>query len=184
MHSFITTKLDYCNSILCGSEVQLLTRLQRVQNAAARVLTGTKKHEHITPILRSLHWLPVTQRIRFKVLTLVHKALYDPCSPIYIRDLLSVHVPNRDLRSGSRKLLAVPSLPDALNCENRAFSIAGPKLWNTIPEPLRCEEDFNAFKSRLKTLLFNDAFWWFNLCFFILLQERLEQLYCYNRYKK
>ena len=158
IHSFITTKLDYCNSILYNCDQQLLSRLQRVQNAAARLLTSTKKHEHIMPILKSLHWLPVSQRIRFKVLSLTHRVLNDPSSPVYLKDLLSWHEPNQDLRSGNRRLLAIPSQPNSLTCENRAFSIAGPTLWNDLPESLRCEGDYPVFKAKLKTVLFKNAY--------------------------
>ncbi len=65
IHAFITSRLDYCNSLYLGLPKSLLARLQMVQNAAARLLTGAKKHDHITPILTSLHWLPVSFRIQF-----------------------------------------------------------------------------------------------------------------------
>ncbi len=67
--------MDYCNSLYLGLPKSLLARLQMVQNAAARLLTGAKKHDHITPILASLHWLPVSFRIQFKILLIVFKAL-------------------------------------------------------------------------------------------------------------
>jgi aerobic-type carbon monoxide dehydrogenase small subunit (CoxS/CutS family) len=74
IHAFISSKLDYCNSLLCGISAAQLSRLQRIQNVAARILTGTPKSDHITPVLSSLHWLPIDQRIKFKIITLVHKA--------------------------------------------------------------------------------------------------------------
>ena len=63
IHSFVTTNLDYCNAILYGLPKVLLNRLQLVQNRAARIVTFTKKYEHITPSLIDLHWLPVEYRI-------------------------------------------------------------------------------------------------------------------------
>ena len=87
IHAFITSRLDYCNSIFSGLTKKELGQLQLVQNAAARVLTRTRKATHITPVLRSLHWLPVSFRIDFKILLLVYKAL-NGLGPSYIADLL------------------------------------------------------------------------------------------------
>ena len=67
---FVSSMLDYCNSLLCGTAANLLQKLQSVQNAAARLITRTGRREHITPVLRELHWLPVRQR---KLAVLVHK---------------------------------------------------------------------------------------------------------------
>lgn len=71
IHAFISTCLDYCSALYIGVNKASLARLQLVQNAAARLLTGTRKHDHITPILASLHWLPVQFRINFKILLFV-----------------------------------------------------------------------------------------------------------------
>jgi len=73
VHSFVSTRLDYCNSVLYGVADNQLQRLQSVQNAAARLVTGTRRSEHITPVLQSLHWLPVRQRIVYKLATLIHR---------------------------------------------------------------------------------------------------------------
>ena len=69
IHAFITSKLDYCNAILYGLPQIQLDKLQRVQNTAARILSKTKKSEPITPILRSLHWLPIQKRIYLQITT-------------------------------------------------------------------------------------------------------------------
>ena len=94
VHAFVSSKLDYCNSLLYGLPKHMISSLQSVQNTAARVVTVTKKFDHITPVLIQLHWLPVHFRILFKVLLLVYKAL-NGMAPLYITELLSyrtVHV--------------------------------------------------------------------------------------------
>jgi len=73
IHAFVTTRLDYCNALYVGVSGSSIAHLQMVQNAAARLLTGTRKYEHISPILSSLHWLPIYHRIHFKILLFVFK---------------------------------------------------------------------------------------------------------------
>ena len=71
VHAIISSRLDYCNSLLCGIAGNLLQKLQSVQNAGARLIMRTGIWQHITPVLRELHWLPVRQRIYFKIAVLV-----------------------------------------------------------------------------------------------------------------
>ena len=84
IHAFISSRIDNCNSLFCSLPVAEIAKLQRVQNAAARLVTGSKRAEHITPTLRHLHWLPVEQRIKFKTALLVYKALNGMLSLIHI----------------------------------------------------------------------------------------------------
>ena len=155
-HAFVTTNLDYCNAILYGLPMVFLKRLQLVQNRAVRIITFTKKYEDITPSLIDLHWLPVEYRIRYNILLLVYKAI-NAFSPSYISNYLCFCSSSYSLLSCSNKLLHVPR--SKLKCYgDRRFSIAAPKLWNSIPAFLRNANSLNSFKNQLKTYLFHQAF--------------------------
>ena len=155
VHAFIFSRLDYCNGMFTGLTKKSIRQLQLIQNAAARVLTNTKKIEHITPVLKSLHWLPVYQRIDFKILLLVFKAL-NGLGPKYISDLLIRYEPSRPLRSSGTGLLSVPRVKTKHG--EAAFSFYAPHIWNKIPENCRSADTLSSFKSRLKTFLFAAAF--------------------------
>ncbi len=98
VHAFMTSRLDYCNALLGGCPASSINKLQIVQNAAARVLTRSRKYDHITQILQSLHWLPIKFRISYKILLLAYKAL-NGLAPAYLTSLLSRYNPSRSLRS-------------------------------------------------------------------------------------
>jgi len=95
VQAFISTRLDYCNSLLYGIRDNLYRRLQAVQNAAARLVTNTRKCEHITPVLQQLHWLPVCQRVQLKIAVLVYKALHDLLPAYLAEDCQLVSVTGR-----------------------------------------------------------------------------------------
>ncbi len=144
VHAFVTSRLDYCNSLYCRISKSQIAYLQLVQNAAARLLLRRRKHEHITPILRSLHWLPVHQRIDFKILFFVFKSLHN-LAPVYLSELLHLYTPSRSLRSCDQALLVVPHV--RLKCRGeRAFAVAGPRLWNTLPLEIRMAPSLSVFK--------------------------------------
>ena len=107
IHAFISSKLDYCNSLLYGIPKYLVCRLQRVENTAARIVTLTKKYDSITPIMFKLQWLPVHSRINFKLPLLVYKALNGKALS-YISSLLSHRKCSRSSRSSGQELLTVP----------------------------------------------------------------------------
>ena len=157
VHAFVTCRLDNCNSLLYGLPKHLVHRRQFAQNCAARLILCGRKHDHVTPLLRELHWLPVEQRIIFKILFFTFKALNNLC-PSYISDLLETYKPTRSLRSSSRNLLVIPRFK-LKSYGDRAFSVSAPKLWHEISETIKCSVDLNAFKRNLKTYLFKRYFY-------------------------
>ena len=156
IHAYITSKLNNCNSLLYGLPTYMINKLQIIQNAAARIVTFTKKTDHITPVLCKLHWLPVQYRIIFKILLLLYKGL-NGLAPAYISELLHYRTSSRLPRSASQTLLSIPRT-SLKTYGDRAFSAAGPKLWNELPFSLRSSNTLAVFKRDLKTYLFKLAF--------------------------
>ena len=156
IHAFVTSKIDHCNSLLYGLPKNLLNKLQSVQNAAARLITLSRKYDHITPILIDLHWLPVAERIKFKIIILTFKSLHGQ-APVYISDLITRYIPQRTLRSSSELLLNRVNF-ELLSYGHRSFSVAAPELWNNLPASIRSSPSLSIFKSKLKTYLFKSVF--------------------------
>jgi len=136
VHSLTSSRLDYCNSLLFGMGAERIKRPQYIKNAAARLVSGTRKFDRITPVLRNLHWLPVAKRIAYKVVMLVHKCL-NGRAPSYLAD---VCIPV-DTLPGRRQLcyaatgqLLVPRT--STNISRRGFHCCGPATWNALPVSL------------------------------------------------
>ena len=157
VHACVTSKLDYCNSLLYGLPESQIRRLQLVQNTCARLICGQSKFSRITPTLRDLHWLPVRQRILFKILLIVYKALIGQ-APSYIAELLNLksHKHTHNLRSTQdTRLLQTTTYKTKVTLGDRAFACAAPRLWNKLPLDIRNSSSLNTFKSKLKTHLFD-----------------------------
>ncbi len=155
VHALISSRLDNCNSLYAGLPLASTNMLQDVQNAAARLLSRTRKYDHVTSILKSLHWLPITYRVQYKVLLLVYKCL-NGLAPQYLQELLQYRNSRPGLRSTGR-LLDIPRTR-LVTYGDRAFSTIGPRLWNTLPLKLKNAQSVNSFKTNLKTHLFNLAY--------------------------
>ena len=132
----------------------LLHKLQSVQNATARLITGTRRRDHITPVLRELHWLPIRERIKFKVACLVRQWLSGQ-APRYLADdccLVSDSI-QRSLRSADVPTCVVPRTLSSYG--NRTFPAAEPRLWNCLPVQLRNPDiTYGLFRRQLKAHLF------------------------------
>ena len=156
VNSLVTSRMDYCNGLLYGVPMTTLKKLQTVQNTAARLISKTARHDHISPVLKDLHWLPVQQRIQFKILTLTFKALHN-LAPEYIKNLLQVYKPGRNLRSQSSSIRLVLPKSRTMTYGDRCFASAAPKLWNELPSKIRDCETLDSFKRSLKTHLFTQS---------------------------
>ena len=161
VQSLVTSRLDYSNGLLYGIPKSAVSILQSVQNSAARIVTKTAPREHITPVLRELHWLPVDRRIEYKILLYAYKAL-NGLAPEYLCNMVELYAPDRVLRSASQNLLVVPR---GKHCQYgmRTFAMAAATLWNSLnvrdrSNRIRGSPSLESFKSNLKTLLFKEHF--------------------------
>ena len=154
-HAFVSSYLDNCNSLFFGLPKYQISKLQKVQNAAARLVTKSKRSDSITPILKRLHWLPVQARIRYKILLITYRALKG-LAPDYICTLLKMSSSRSGLRSSSTNSLSCPKT--RRNWGDRAFVSAAPRLWNALPSNLKMENTYELFKTKLKTYLVNQTF--------------------------
>ena len=139
-------------AILYGLPANHLAKMQRLQNACARVITRTGRRSHITPVLKELHWLPVHRRIEYKILSHTYRAIHHQ-SPVYLSDLLSVYRPTRSLRSESTIMLTVPRTR-TVTYGDRTFTKAAATLWNSLPVNIRNCDTCTTFQRQLKTFLF------------------------------
>jgi hypothetical protein len=161
IHAFVTSRLDYCNSVLSGVASVHLRQLQSVLNAAARLVVRKRKYDHITETLRDdLHWLPVVQRITYKTSFIIYKCLHQ-AAPEYLTQLcipVSSITGRRHLRSAAHGDLHVPRTI-LKTYGPRSFAVAGPTVWNTLPHDLRDPQlTVHHFRSKLKTELYQRAY--------------------------
>ena len=156
IQAFVISKIDQNNALLIGSPKSLTSKLQSVQNAACKLVSGIKRYDRSPPPLAELHWLPVVQRVKFKILLLCYKCINNQ-GPAYLKELLVPYTPARSLRSASANLLEVPK-SSTVTFGDRAFSIAAPRLWNQLPDHIKDCDSVNSFRSKLKTFLFKEAF--------------------------
>ena len=161
LHAFVTSRLDYCNSLLANQPTTLIARLQSVQNAAARLFAGVSSRSHVTSILRDeLHWLRIPQRIDYKICMLVYNCLYGG-APSYLSQycarLQDSSTRLSRNRSAALKNLIVPRTRTKTHGQ-RSFAFTGPSTWNLLPTQLKQNLPYCAFKSQLKTHFFKTCY--------------------------
>ena len=158
VQAVIMSRIDYCNSLLVGVPAVQLNKLQRLQNAAARLVSNVAKYDHITPTLVELQWLPVRFRVNFKIAMLAHKCIYGN-APKYLRGLIKVKSKFRyNLRSDRGMFLEDYSARSKKTLGDWAFKIAVPKIWNILPENITKQDKYDIFKKQLKTHYFRLAY--------------------------
>lgn len=154
-YALVTSKIDYCNSLLYGCNKDIVNKLQICQNVAARLVLQIGKYEPISEkMVNQLHWLPVQKRIVFKIAITVRNCL-TKSAPIYLCNLctMSNKLHDRELRSALVPTLYVPRYR-LEGMGGRGFFVSGPEIWNNLPfEIKRNFEDKNLFKKGLKTYL-------------------------------
>ena len=156
--TLVLSRLDYGNAVLIGLPAYLVRRLQTVLYAAAGLIYHIRSADHITDALASLHWLHVPEWIEYKVAVLTYNILHRS-APQHLGPL----VPVADLPSsrtlcsaGTNRLLVPPVRLSTVG--NRAFTVAGPRVWNTLPEDVTTSQSLTMFCRHLKTWLFRKSY--------------------------
>ena len=154
----VISHLDYANAIMVGLPEKNIAKLQRVQNMAAKAVLKRGKYTSLKDSLQTLHWLPIRSRINFKISVLVYKCLHGE-APEYPQNLLITYILRREgLRSETIiDRLIVPRTEKKIFAD-RALSVVGPKVWNSLPNDVKSQKDVEHFKKCLKTHLFKLAF--------------------------
>ena len=160
--SIISAKLDYCNSLLYGTTHGNIHKLQLVQNSLARLVTGTRKFDHISPVLAKLHWLPVSYRITYKIAVLTHKTL-STSQPGYLSSSIHRrHLPDTVVttRSATLNHLTLPNIRNfRSDFSRRGFANCAPTIWNNLPKDITDNTiTRDVFVKHLKTHLYRLAY--------------------------
>ncbi|XP_068759144.1 uncharacterized protein [Montipora capricornis] len=158
VHAFITSRIDYCNSLLYELPACQLNKMQRVLNAAARLVCKAPRYLHVTPLLRELHWLSIRQRVNFKIILFAFKAIHGIAQP-NIPELISIKAHSAYSLTSDNGIPLSPSIiKTRKTLGNRAFQVAAPQLWNALPLELSQNTNISSFKRCLKTHQFKSIY--------------------------
>jgi hypothetical protein len=155
-NALICSRIDYCNSLLYATNNGTVSKLQRVLNLAVRVITNSRRSDHITPLLKDLGWLRVRERIIQKISILCFKSMQLQ-SPQYLSSAITVYKPSRSLRSVNSASLNLV-LGSAKTMIGRGkWNVIAPQVWNALPENVREHGiKYAAFHTRLSSFLLSD----------------------------
>lgn len=151
--SLVTSRLNYKNALLYGISVSSVSRLQKIQNNTARLISRTKKSDHITPVLVTLRWLPIEQQIQYRLIFSVFKALQRTV-PLYLQELGIWRVYTSHITTFWKLNVSRPATRKDQNaCTCKRFDVSGAALWSTLPETMRSKTNVTRLKKCLKTFL-------------------------------
>jgi hypothetical protein len=150
VEALVLSKLNFAYTLYMNLPKKQLKKLQKIQNFAARLVTKSPKFTHVTPLLKNLKWLPVTEFIKYRYLTIVYQCIQKE-APEYLNTLITLYNPNRTLRSAANLLLEVPQINSKFG--RRSFSFLAPTLWNSLPNNLKSIDTTTKFKKGLKQYL-------------------------------
>ena len=154
--AFVLSRIVYCISLLFGSNHDVTSHLQRIQNYAARVILHLSKSSNITTHLKSLHWLPVKVRSTYKIACLCYHC-HSSTAPLYVTDMLQ-KMPSHTRSSSYTMLLLNRPAHSKATLGDHSFSFASSSVWNSIPNDVRCAPSLSSSKSHLKTYLFRSVY--------------------------
>lgn len=155
INALVFTKLYYCSTIWANTSKGNVKKLQSVQNFAARIVTGTRKFDHITPSLKQLLWLPVKVSLRYRDITLAFKCI-NGLAPEYLSKRFNQRLEIHDHAIRNNDMLAIPFYQTATG--QRSFLFRAVKLWNDLPDFLKHENNFKNFKTALRSYLFEEFY--------------------------
>ena len=156
--ALVMSNKDYCNGVLYGSQNSVLQLFQITQNRCTNMILYKDKYSSSTDARYTLHWLPIKDRILYKLLCVAFKCVHS-LGPIYLNEMFVQNVPQRRLRSNSTKEITyiVPRNKNK-TFGYRSFSFGGSYEWNNLPNELKCIENYTTFKKYLKMYIFRSAY--------------------------
>ena len=160
IHAFVTSRLDFCNTLFYNLPGSTIDRIQVVQNSCAKFLTRTKRFDSASEQLKKLHWLPIKFRIKYKLMMMAHKVIHpnNMAIPKYISKKIKLKEHTRITRSANAPLINKSWIPKLKTVGASAYVFSVPTIWNKLPSHVRLIESFTAFKTALKTHYFKEAF--------------------------